>query len=81
MENLKLLRKVRKIARQTQREVDPAEMLQRYYYAINRDVDDLDSNGFRHASGEGKQRFLKFNKDRFHKKNYYKTYSIFYPTS
>jgi hypothetical protein len=56
MENLKLIRKVRKVARQTQREKehDPTETLHSYYYAINRDIDDLDINGFSSTHGEGK---------------------------
>jgi hypothetical protein len=43
MENLKLLRKVRKVARQAQnvrdQDVNRSIMFQSYYFAVNRDLD------------------------------------------
>ena len=71
MENVKLLRKVRKVARQqadrADRDNNQIESVHSYYYALNRDLDDLDMNGFiNNSCGEGSFKWL------------FKFYFIFY---
>ena len=56
MENLKLLRKVRKICRQTQnindQNLNRSEMLQSYFYASNRHID-VNYDVYNNPNGEG----------------------------